>query len=197
MAICLSVNTANRKFSSNLVVLHGSPHRDSHTEKLTYDHLAQYTDGTAIFHFDLFHTPIYPCIDCKYCQTHDGCPIDDPFESIVGKLDEADTIILSTPVYYMGFPAPVKAFMDRTQQLFARRILFKREEIANNKQGVLICTCGSGDLSAIEALRAPSEMFFSVFGAKLTEMVYLAGTDLPQNRRSFNRINFLEKEMSK
>ena len=109
MAICLSVNTANRKFSSNLVVLHGSPHRDSHTEKLTYDHLAQYTDGTAIFHFDLFHTPIYPCIDCKYCQTHDGCPIDDPFESIVGKLDEADTIILSTPVYYMGFPAPVKA----------------------------------------------------------------------------------------
>ena len=116
---------------------------------------------------------------------------------MVAKIDEADIIILTTPVYYLGFPAPLKAFIDRTQQLFVRRVLFKREKIAYNKKGVLICTCGGSDLSAIEALKAPSEMFFSVFGAKLSETVFLAGTDLPLEKRRYNRTDLFKKEMSK
>ena len=92
---------------------------------------------------------------------------------------------------------PFKAFIDRTQQLFVRRVLFKREKIANNKKGILICTCGGCDLSAVESLKAPAEMFFSVFGATLSETVYLAGTDLPPEKRRCNRIKLIEKEMSK
>ena len=179
------------------MVLHGSPHKDSHTEKLTSAYLAPYENVASIRHVDLFQTRIKPCTDCKYCHTHDGCPLHDSFESITDKLDEADTIILSVPVYYLGFPAPFKAFVDRTQQLFVRRVLFKREKIANNKNGVLICTCGGSDLSAIEALKAPTEMFLSVFGATLSETVYLAGTDLPPEKRRCNQMKLIEKEMSK
>ena len=178
------------------MVLHGSPHKDSYTERLTAAYLAQYENAASVQHVNLFQTHIKPCTDCKYCHVHNGCPLHDSFENIAGKLDEADVIILSVPVYYLGFPAPVKAFIDRTQQFFVRRILFKREKIAHTKQGVLICTCGS-DLSAIEALKAPSEMFFSVFGAKLSETVYLAGTDLPPEERRCNRMELIEKEMSK
>lgn len=179
------------------MVLHGSPHEDSHTEKLTAAYLSQFENPNFIQHIDLFRTPIKPCTDCKYCQTHDGCPLQDSFENMVAKIDEADIIILTTPVYYLGFPAPLKAFIDRTQQLFVRRVLFKREKIAYNKKGVLICTCGGSDLSAIEALKAPSEMFFSVFGAKLSETVFLAGTDLPLEKRRYNRTDLFKKEMSK
>lgn len=179
------------------MVLHGSPHKDSHTEKLTAAYLSRYEDTDSIRHIDLFRTHIKSCTDCKYCHTHDGCPLHDSFDNIAGKLDEADTIILATPVYYLGFPAPFKAFIDRTQQLFVRRVLFKREKIAYNKKGVLICTCGGSNLSAVEALKAPSDMFFSVFGAKLSETVYLAGTDLPPEERRCNQIELLEKEMSK
>ena len=50
---------------------------------------------------------------------------------------------------------------------------------------------------AVEAMKAPSEMFFSVFGAKLSETVYLTGTDLPPKERRCNRMELLEKEMSK
>ena len=192
----MSANTVNKKSSSNVVVLHGSPHQDSYTERLTSAYLAQYKNA-AIRHVDLFQTHIKPCTDCKYCHTHDGCPLHDSFENIAEKLDKADTIIFSTPVYYLGFPAPVKAFIDRTQQLFVRRILFKREKNAHTKQGILICTCGGSDLSAIEALKAPSEMFFSVFGAVLSETVYLAGTDLPPEERRCNLMELIEKEMSK
>lgn len=178
------------------MVLHGSPHKNSFTEKLTAAYLTQFKQSS-VRHVDLFYAHIKPCIDCKYCHTHHGCPLHDPFENIAGKLDDADLIVLSTPVYYLGFPAPVKAFIDRTQQLFVRRILFKREKIAYNKDGVLICTCGGNDLSAVEALKAPSEMFFSVFGANLSETVYLAGTDLPLTERRCNRMELIEKEMSK
>ena len=191
------MNTVSKKSSFNIVVLHGSPHKNSHTEKLTAAFLTQFESPISIRHVDLFQAHIKPCIDCKYCHIHNGCPLYDSFESITGKLDEADIIVLSTPVYYLGFPAPVKAFIDRTQQLFVRRILFKREKIAYNKSGVLICTCGGNDLMAVEAMKAPSEMFFSVFGAKLSETVYLTGTDLPPKERRCNRMELLEKEMSK
>lgn len=179
------------------MVLHGSPHNDSYTEKLTAAYLEQLESTAYVRHVDLFETRIKPCTDCKYCYKHDGCPLHDSFESIADKLDQADAIILSAPVYYLGFPAPFKAFIDRTQQLFVRRVLFKREKIANNKKGILICTCGGCDLSAVESLKAPAEMFFSVFGATLSETVYLAGTDLPPEKRRCNRIKLIEKEMSK
>lgn len=174
MVICLSANTVNTKPSYNVIVLHGSPHKNSHTEKLTEEYIKDFKNVTNI---NLFGADILPCNDCKYCHTHNNCFLKDGFEDIAKKIDKADMIILSTPVYFLGFPAPVKAFIDRTQQFFIRRILTKREPLSFNKEGILITTCGGDDISAIESLKAPAKMFFSVFGAKLKENIYLTDTD--------------------
>ncbi len=174
MAICLSANTVNTKPLYNVVVLHGSPHKNSHTEKLTEEYIKDFENVT---HINLFGADILPCNDCKYCHKNDGCFLKDGFEDIAKEIEKADIIVLSTPVYFLGFPAPVKAFIDRTQQFFVRRILTKRESLSFNKEGVLIATCGSGDINAIESLKEPAKMFFSVFGAKLKETVFLTKTD--------------------
>lgn len=177
MAICLSANTVNKKLSYNVVVLHASPNKNSHTEKLTKKYLSEHYPDSNIKDFDIFSVSVKPCNDCKYCHTHNNCCIDDGFESIASEIDKSDVIIISTPVYFLGFPAPMKAFIDRTQQLFVRRILKKNEKLIYNKAGILIASCGGEDISAIESLKAPAEMFFSVFGAKFKETVYLTDTD--------------------
>ncbi len=172
--ICLSANTVNTKPSCKVVVLHGSPHKNSHTEKLTEEYIRDFDN---VIHINLFGADILPCNDCKYCHKNDGCFLKDGFENIAKEIDSADLIVLSAPVYFLGFPAPVKAFIDRTQQFFVRRILTKREVLSFNKEGVLITTCGGNDISAIESLKKPAKMFFSVFGAKLKETIYLTDTD--------------------
>ena len=170
----MSANTVNTKPSCKVVVLHGSPHKNSHTEKLTEEYLKDFENIT---HINLFGADILPCNDCKYCHKNDGCFLKDGFEDIAKEIENADIIVLSTPVYFLGFPAPVKAFIDRTQQFFVRRILTKRENLIHNKEGILIATCGSDDISAVENLNAPAKMVFSVFGAKLKDTIFLTNTD--------------------
>lgn len=53
------------------------------------------------------------CIACDYCQTKGVCVLKDDFEELAEKFMEADVVIYSIPVYHMGMPAQLKAFIDR------------------------------------------------------------------------------------
>jgi len=53
------------------------------------------------------------CIACDYCQTKGVCALKDDFEELAEKFMEADVVIYSIPVYHMGMPAQLKAFIDR------------------------------------------------------------------------------------
>jgi multimeric flavodoxin WrbA len=66
---------------------------------------------------------IKPCTACYRCDMAQEaeekiCPaINDDFEPIVRKLIEADGIIISTPVYFGGVTAQLKAFIDRCESI--------------------------------------------------------------------------------
>lgn len=54
------------------------------------------------------------CISCFKCGDKQGeCIIRDDFQELREMWIEADAIIYSVPVYHMGMPAQVKAFIDR------------------------------------------------------------------------------------
>lgn len=63
-----------------------------------------------------------PCISCFKCGELQGeCIIKDDFQELREKWVEADVIIYSVPVYHMGIPAQLKAFIDRLgNSLFGR-----------------------------------------------------------------------------
>ena len=55
-----------------------------------------------------------PCIACSHCAKHDGaCVHKDDFEELRERWLAADVILYSVPVYHMGIPAQLKAFIDR------------------------------------------------------------------------------------
>ena len=58
---------------------------------------------------------IGPCLGCNYCQEHDGiCLQKDDMQNIIRLLQEHDTLVIATPVYYLGFPGSLKMLIDRT-----------------------------------------------------------------------------------
>jgi len=61
-----------------------------------------------------------PCIACEGCNEDQvGCVVQgDGWNRIENLLRSADILLLSTPVYFMGLPAPVKAMVDRLQALW-------------------------------------------------------------------------------
>jgi len=55
-----------------------------------------------------------PCISCFKCGDQRGeCVIQDDFQELRDKWLGADAVIYSVPVYHMGIPAQLKAFLDR------------------------------------------------------------------------------------
>ena len=66
------------------------------------------------------------CLGCDGCkpngdeETDDAlpCVIEDDMEFVRGCLDEADELIIVTPVYFSGVPSQLKAWLDRLQPYF-------------------------------------------------------------------------------
>lgn len=63
------------------------------------------------------------CVMCQTCEKDGQCIIKDDFQELQEKWITADVIIYSVPVYHMGIPAQLKAFIDRLgNSLFGRYV---------------------------------------------------------------------------
>ncbi|WP_180326490.1 flavodoxin family protein [Raoultibacter phocaeensis] len=59
-----------------------------------------------------------PCIACDYCELGEGCIIEDAMQDLYALLDEADSLVVVSPIYFAGPPAQFKAVLDRFQRYF-------------------------------------------------------------------------------
>ncbi len=57
---------------------------------------------------------VEPCTDCGVCKTKKECPIDDDMQEIYEKLETSDAFIVTSPVFFGGVSAQLKALFDRT-----------------------------------------------------------------------------------
>ncbi len=59
------------------------------------------------------HLPVRGCIACGSCYKTEKCAIDDIVNQIAPKFQEADGIVVGSPVYYASANATLIAFLDR------------------------------------------------------------------------------------
>ncbi|MFW6312128.1 MAG: flavodoxin family protein, partial [Nanoarchaeota archaeon] len=76
---------------------------------------------------------ISPCIDCRYCWKNRGCSIKDNMQDIYNKIDEADNIIIASPVYFHTVPGPLKIIIDRCQVYWAGVLRGDKLEVGSKK----------------------------------------------------------------
>ena len=62
---------------------------------------------------------IKPCMHCDYCLKNKECIINDDMADIYANLQDADGIIIATPVQSGGISSNLSAIMDRTRALEA------------------------------------------------------------------------------
>ncbi len=65
------------------------------------------------------------CTGCLYCQSHDGCVLDDGMNGLYEKFQGADVLVFATPVYYYSVSGQLKTFLDRLNPLYPRANAFK------------------------------------------------------------------------
>lgn len=113
-------------FMVKIIGIIGSPRTGSNTEIYVNKALKAAREiGADTEVINIAKAEIEPCIACNICKSTGECAIYDDMQDISRKLQEADGIIIASPVYFGNVTSQLKMFMDRSRPL---RIDFKLKD---------------------------------------------------------------------
>lgn len=170
----------NIKEKKSILILFGSPRKNGFTAKLTNELISQLQNYYTINIVNAYDENITPCISCDYCVSHPSCFMPD-FKDIDVLLKAADLIVVASPVYNLGFPAPLKAIFDRMQPYFNAKFKNKSEVFSKQKNGILLLTCGSDKNKSQHIIIPQLELIFRVLNTKLSHIVTMDNSDFAPN----------------
>lgn len=160
-----------------ILILFGSPKTNGSTVKLTGAFMKgiRKSDDVEIVH--LFSLQPIPCNACGYCKAANGCSKKD-LEKFMAKLEDADAVIVATPVYNLSFPAPMKALFDRFQRYYEAHFRRKiAQPITKHKKALLLVTAGDDEDDGYNIIEKQVKLSFSVMNTELVGGVLAKDTD--------------------
>jgi multimeric flavodoxin WrbA len=98
------------------------------------------------------------CIECGGCDETGKCVVQDDMQSVYPLLEEADIIFLSTPIFFYGVTAQVKALIDRAQAMWSKKMLLGGEP--GNRKGYLIAVGATRGKNLFEGAQLTAKYFF-------------------------------------
>lgn len=159
----------------------GSPRRDGNTDHL----LQQVMDGassqgaktkTVI----LSELNISPCRHCDGCIKTGKCVIDDDMQWLHTDLRETDSVVLASPIFFMGVTAQTKAMIDRCQALWVIKYVLKIRVATNpdrERNGIFISVGGTKLRNLFEPAAATVKSWFTTLDIKYAGELVISGID--------------------
>ncbi|MDR2494102.1 MAG: flavodoxin family protein [Spirochaetaceae bacterium] len=127
---------------------------------------------------EAYKASVAPCTHCGYCRNTRGCIHDDDFTAIDRRLRTADFLVIASPVYGLGFPAPLKAIFDRCQRYFEAKFSSGASRpVLKHKPALFLAAYGSADSRGVEMMREQLRYTFLLINATLEQTIVAAGTD--------------------
>ncbi len=120
------------------------------------------------------------CKGCNACSLTAECVLSDRMRELYPRIDAADAIVVSTPVFFATVPAVLKAFYDRCQPYWARRYVLKEAPAARRPGGILLVR-GGGDPYGSDAAVMTTKSVFAVLGIDCVEELEVVGVDSPSD----------------
>ena len=177
-----------------ILILFGSPHILGKTAALLDIYLEKYLknlrENFEIRKIFIYKQNIFPCIGCDFCIKSTSCSQDkkDDASEIFNSIFESDHIVVASPVYFSGFPAPLKALIDRSQQLYNKKTKSGKLKNLKLRTGALVATCGSKDKNCFAPLKACCKQFFDCVDATFSESLFSLNTDSIENFEIYTKI---------
>ncbi len=103
------------------------------------------------------------CLECLGCEKTGACVVKDDMQDLYPRIQEAEVIILSTPIFFYGFSSQLKALIDRCQALWSGRMLKKKGEqrkTYDSGRGYLIAVGATKGKNLFEGVERTAKYFF-------------------------------------
>lgn len=130
--------------------------------------------GAGIITVNVAEKNIHPCIECRTCERTGFCSINDDMTEIYHLLRKADIVVMASPVFFYSVTAQMKALIDRTQTLWARKYIFNLDDPGRKwRQGLILSLGASKGKILFEGLSLTAKYFFDALGASFNgSLVY-------------------------
>jgi len=156
----------------------GSPRRGGNSETL----LKAFLEGAAgagaeVEEIFLREKKISPCMEIYHCFKDGTCPIKDDMLGFYDKLLAADVVALASPIFFYNVSAQAKAMIDRTQALWARRYVLKKDFPGGNRQGVLLAVGATKGRLLFVGARLTAKYFFDAINVRYAAEILVRGAD--------------------
>jgi multimeric flavodoxin WrbA len=158
----------------------GSPRRNGNTDLL----LAEVLKGAASKEAEvktivLNRLTMIPCQHCDFCLTEGKCKVKDDMQMIYRELEEADIIVLASPIQFTGVTAQMKAMIDRFQVLWSRKYVLKVPPLGDerNRKGFFISVGGRKAPGMFEPALEMIKTVFTVMNVTYAGELLFSGVD--------------------
>ena len=100
---------------SNIIIFVGSMRNNGNTARLAQSFAEGAAKNNNVEIISVADYDVNPCIGCNSCFTRKGnkCFQNDDMVQIYEKLQNADIVVIASPVYFYGISAQLKAIVDR------------------------------------------------------------------------------------
>ena len=123
---------------------------------------------------------IRPCIECRTCEKTGFCSIDDDMGRVYRLMRQADVIAVASPIFFYSVTASLKALIDRTQCLWARRHLFKLiDPGAPWRKGIFLSVGATRGEKLFEGATLTMKYFFDAVGSAFSGGLYYRRIENP------------------
>ena len=155
------------------LILNGSPRLNGDTAALLSALKTKLHGDVA--ELSAYRDQISPCVDCRYCITHNKCSIADDMDEIYK--DDYDNLIIASPVYYGNLTGPMISLASRLQVYHSLQPERNAPRVLKPKQGAVLLA-GGGKANPERAL-AFSKIIFHILNVSFDEkdICFCFGTD--------------------
>lgn len=158
----------------------GSPRKGGNTNhllKLFMDQMAANRYQTQTL--DAVNLKMNACIGCGHCETKGTCIFKDEFTTVfLPAINAADIIVISSPVYFYGFPAQLKILIDRIQVMWSRKYRLKTDEFkGHHRKGILLAVGATNGKDLFDGLKLTARYFFDAADIEYYKSLFYRGID--------------------
>jgi NAD(P)H-dependent FMN reductase len=167
----------------------GSPLPEGNTAKLLEQALKGAADaGCSTETIAVNNLDFQPCMEMMFCKEHETCIMDDDMQQVYGKIRDADSIIIATPVMTMGIPGRLKSFMDRFQVFFMAKYVRNQPlvtpEKRNVRRGLFICISGMKIPEVFVGAKLTAQAFFDIIDCPFHDELLVSDMDTIRDVRT-------------
>ena len=177
---------------SKVLILNGSPHKNGCTARALDEMIRVCTEeGVETELIQVGNKAIRGCIACNSCAGTGRCVFDDLVNEVAPKFEEADGLVVGSPVYYGSPNGNILSFMDR--------LFYSTHFSKHMKVGASVVSCRrGGNTASFDVLNK----YFTISAMPVASSTYwnqvhgFSAEDVEKDREGLQTMRNLAKNMS-